>query len=367
MNNQLQATAGQKITEGKAVSKFDAFKNSLTEKKQSIEKVLPAHISYEKFHSVVLTACMQNNDLLGADRPSMMLACVKAASDGLMPDGRDAALVIFNSKIGKDGSGKDVWGKKVQYLPMYAGILKKCRQSNEISYVSANIVYTNDRFSYRPSQENPIDHEVIDGNDRGEFYAAYAVARLKDGSMCYEVMYKKDIEKVRKTSKSGDKNGEPTGIWAAWYEEMAKKTVFRRLSKWLPQSTDKEGNEIRLFDNDDSLDVIDHEPAESYNEDGEIAQTTLQQPDLKEVAKKAKQKKEGTPLIEDKTQETVSAVFPENLKSFIEGVALHEDLYEAVTNDFADDLAAYKISNPTEFNALDIKIKSKLKELESKL
>ncbi|EUC94081.1 recombinase RecT, partial [Providencia alcalifaciens] len=47
----------------------------------------------------------------------------------------------------------------------------------------------------------------------------------------FEVMTYNQIEKVRNSSKAG-KNGP----WATHWEEMAKKTVIRRLFKYLPVS-----------------------------------------------------------------------------------------------------------------------------------
>ena len=51
-----------------------------------------------------------------------------------------------------------------------------------------------------------------------------------------------------------DKDGKPIegAPWTAWYEEMAKKTVFRRLAKWLPQQI-----EIDSFVHDRTMDIVE--------------------------------------------------------------------------------------------------------------
>lgn len=49
--------------------------------------------------------------------------------------------------------------------------------------------------------------------------------------MQFEVMSRAEIEKVRKASKAGN-----SGPWSNHWEEMAKKTVIRRLFKYLPVS-----------------------------------------------------------------------------------------------------------------------------------
>jgi len=60
--------------------------------------VLPKHIPVERFGRVVLTAVQTNPDLLNVERRSLWNACMKAAQDGLLPDGRLGALVVFKDK-----------------------------------------------------------------------------------------------------------------------------------------------------------------------------------------------------------------------------------------------------------------------------
>jgi recombinational DNA repair protein RecT len=67
--------------------------------------------------------------------------------------------------------------------------------------------------------------------DRGPLKFVYSVAKLKDGGIQFEVMSRAEIEKVRAQSKAGS-----SGPWVNHFEEMAKKTVIRRLFKYLPVS-----------------------------------------------------------------------------------------------------------------------------------
>jgi recombination protein RecT len=117
--------------------------------------------------------------------------------------------------------------------------------------------------------EERITHKPYIGiEDRGEIIAAYCIAKLKDGTVFREVMTRQEIDKVRRSSKAGamsendvkyakDKEakvGDPKGIWKDWYEEMARKTVFRRCAKWLPQAIELVEN---AFSNDDSMAVME--------------------------------------------------------------------------------------------------------------
>lgn len=219
--------------------------------------VLPAHITPEKLQRTILTAVQSDPDLLYADRQSLMTACMKAAQDGLLPDKREAALVIFSTRVRQDNEWVSV--KLVQYLPMVYGLRKKILQSDEISTLETNVVYRaeleREAFIYEAGTEATLRHRpLLDLTDEettdDQIVAAYSVAVMKDGSKSFEVMRRSEINKVRQTSQTGavgrtvkwgaDKGKviEPKGPWVDWFGEMARKTVMRRHSKTLPMSGD---------------------------------------------------------------------------------------------------------------------------------
>lgn len=183
------------------------------------EAVLPPQIPTERFVRTAITAIGMQPDLLRTDRRSLMGACMKAAQDGLLPDGREAALVIFKGKA--------------QYLPMVAGLLKKARQSGQISSISAHVVYQHDQFDYELGDNERIHHKPMITGERGRPIAVYAIARTTDGGAYREVMSVAQVEKVRASSRAAN-----AGPWSTWWDEMARKTVIRRLAKYMPSSTD---------------------------------------------------------------------------------------------------------------------------------
>lgn len=192
-----------------------------------IKKMLPPTIPSDKFIRTVQTALTLNPDLAEADKNSVLTSCMKAAADGLVLDGREAALVTFNKKQ-KDGS----WKKQAQYMPMVAGIVKRVRNSGEVSYLAAHIRHKNDTWKRSLGLDPNLIHEPDDDNP-GEAVGVYAVCKFKDGSVDYEYMSKAEVEAIRKRSKSAT-----SGPWVTDWEEMAKKTVIRRLSKRLPVDSD---------------------------------------------------------------------------------------------------------------------------------
>jgi len=323
---------GEEVTKGKTYTPHEQLKFQMESRKDQFMSCLPANVTFARFQAAVMTAVISNPELLRADRVSLMLAAIKCASDGLVPDNREAAFVIFNAKLGEDAQGKAIWGSRVQYMPMMHGLVKKILRAGFVVSVTAEIVYEIDRrlgtFKDYRGDRNEIVHEPYYGaEERGPIIAAYCIAVMRDGTKAKMVMPYVDIEKVRKVSKSGSMNdydvkkspgskvGDPKGIWKDWPEEMAKKTVFRRLSKWLPQSAEEID---RLFENDDTIDALgfDDEAAPTVGDkpltateraaasaDAEAADKPPQiehdkQPDLKDVlAQKGFEKPQPEPVI----------------------------------------------------------------------
>lgn len=202
---------------------MEALRQTLIRMESEFRAALPPQIPVDKFLRTTVTAIQMQPALLEADRRSLLGACMKAAQDGLLLDGREAAAVIFGGK----------GGARVQYMPMLGGLLKKLRNSGELASIAAHVVYDTDQFTYELGDNESITHKPSLGSSRGKPIAAYAIARTKDGAIYREVMSLYDIEKVRNVSRAKD-----SGPWTQWWDEMAKKTVIRRLCKRLPSSAD---------------------------------------------------------------------------------------------------------------------------------
>ena len=123
-------------------------KNDIQQQEAELRKMLPPSIPSDKFVRTVQTAITLNPDLAEADKNSVLVACMKAASDGLVLDGREAALTIYNTKQ-KDGTFK----KMAQYIPMVAGIIKRVRNSGEVARLNAFVVHENDKLMVNREEE----------------------------------------------------------------------------------------------------------------------------------------------------------------------------------------------------------------------
>lgn len=200
------------------VTVINEVRSAITKMAPEFKAALPAHVTVERFQRVTMTAIQNAPDLLNADRRSLYNAAMRAAQDGLLPDGREGAIVTF--------------GGKAQWMPMVAGIMKKIRNSGEISTWSVQAVYENDTFDYQLGDDEHITHKPALRN-RGAIIGAYSIVTMKDGEKSREFMDVDQIEAIRKRSRSGN-----AGPWKTDFDEMAKKTVVRRHSKRLPMSTD---------------------------------------------------------------------------------------------------------------------------------
>jgi recombination protein RecT len=202
--------------------------------REQIKMALPSHIPAERFERVCLTAVQQNPDLLNpqkVERRSLFGALVRAAQDGLLPDGREGAIVPFRGKA--------------QWMPMVAGIMKKVRNSGEIASWEASAVYEKDQFQRLLGDDQRIYHEPFEDGDPGEVVGAYSIVTFKDGTKSRDYMPRWRIERAREQNPIG-KN---SLMWTKFYDEGAVKTVIRHHSKRLPMSTDVEA----IFERDETM------------------------------------------------------------------------------------------------------------------
>lgn len=240
------------------------FEGQISNVAQQLSMSLPSHISVDKFQRTLMAAVKADPELLKADRASLINACEKAALDGLLPDKREAALVIFVRNY-KDGAGNWQKAREVAYMPMIYGLRKKILQSGEIADITAMVVYRREmeegRFIYEEGTEAMLRHKPMfdltaEDTTDDKIIAAYSMATFKDGTKSYKVLRRFEIDRVRECSQTGatkDKKGKPrnpSGPWVDFYPEMAKKTAVRAHSKMLPMSgdliIDVEGSEHEL-------------------------------------------------------------------------------------------------------------------------
>lgn len=238
--------------------------------KKQFALALPKHMTADRFTRVALTEMRKVPKLMESDPGSFMGAIMQCAQLGIEPGGAlgHAYLLPFeNRRTGKT---------EVQFILGYKGMIDLARRSGQIVSIEARAVYESDTFSVSFGLHPDLQHEPDwEAEDRGELRAVYAVAKLQGGGVQFEVMGRKEIERIRNESqgyKTAERFGKSNTPWHTHFDEMARKTVLRRLFKYLPvsieyvEAQDREDRDTRLADIE-----IDATPVQTVDMDtGEV-------------------------------------------------------------------------------------------------
>jgi recombination protein RecT len=201
--------------------------NLLQKLQPQLLKALPKHLSPDRMTRIALTELRKIPKLATCDPMSFCGAIMMCAQLGLEPGGALGHIYL----IPFDNRKKNI--TEVQVIMGYRGMIELARRSGQIVSLAAHEVYENDTFEFEYGLQEKLRH-VPSLSDRGKLVAVYAVAHFVGGGHQIEVMSKPDVDKVRARSKTSG-----SGPWVTDYEEMAKKTVLRKLFKYLPVSIEK--------------------------------------------------------------------------------------------------------------------------------
>ena len=175
-------------------------------------------VTVAKFKSVAMTAIVRDPDLMEADRTSLLTACVDCARAGLLPDKKEAVLVVRNNKKKvidpTTGGRKEVWVKEVKYMPMVRGLYKLANGAGNVRRIRAHLVHAGDEFHYGYGLAPFCEHLPASGK-RGLPTHVYAIAALADGSFDLEVMTIDEVNEVRQRSKQPKGSAWGAGRYAA--------------------------------------------------------------------------------------------------------------------------------------------------------
>lgn len=222
MSNLIQKqTTEMKATEQKTMQQY------IKSMEGEIAKALPSVITPERFTRIVLSAISVNPKLGQCTPRSFLGAMMTSAQLGLevnTPLGQAYVLPYMNK------------GElEAQFQLGYKGLIDLAYRSGEVEVIQAHIVYANDEFTCEYGLEPKLTHKPAD-KDRGEPIKVYAVFKTKSGGYGFEVMSMEDVRKhAAKYSKAYGSSFSP---WKTSFEEMAKKTVLKRVLKYAPLKSD---------------------------------------------------------------------------------------------------------------------------------
>lgn len=207
----------------------------LTRHKEQIQLSIPkgTKLTAEKIISVLMNATGRNESLLKCTPISIVRAVKQAAELGLEIAGPlgEAYLVPFKRRW-KDEHGNWREQSEAQFIMGYRGIIALATRTRAVKTISARVVHENDVFDVNLAEETIVHKPNL--KNPGGVCAAYAIAVLGEGLKKVEVMSVDQLEEIRKRSKTyDDQTGISDGPWRTDYEEMCRKTVVRRLGKYL--------------------------------------------------------------------------------------------------------------------------------------
>ena len=248
---------------GTAVAPFQQFKTEFQVAMPQLAQLLPTHVKPEKFQAVVMGVVTANPDLLTVDRRSLFKACRDAAELGLSLNpalGEADILKQYDKRAG---------GYVARFSPRYGGLMKLARQSGQLRTIYAHTVREKDVFEMDLGMEKNLKHKPTHG-DRGELVGAYCVWVMTDGTKDFEYMDKSQVLAIRARSSAKTKDGTVVGPWVTDEEEMWRKTVVRRASKYWPRSAEVE----RMAS---ALNELDSETLEGTPVEGAVDVTTWEE------------------------------------------------------------------------------------------
>lgn len=232
------AATGQSVTTASA-EQPKSIAGLLTDPriKQQMALALPRHVTADRLARIALTEVRKVPKLAQCDQTSFLGAIMQCAALGLEPGGAlgHCYLIPFENRRANR--------VEVQFIVGYRGMIDLARRSGQILSIEARAVYEADHFEVELGLDSRIVHRPDwTKANRGALTFVYAVAKLKDGGTQFDVMSRAEIEAIRDKSqgytvaKRYAKDGQINSPWASNFEEMAKKTVIRRLFKYLPVS-----------------------------------------------------------------------------------------------------------------------------------
>lgn len=264
----MTTTNGQQNVQAmqrRAPDKVQVIASQLDRLKGQLQAALPKHLTPERVTRVFLTTLRQSPALMRCSPASLFGAMFQASQLGLeIGNGLGHAYLV-------------PYKTEATLVIGYKGLIDLARRSGQISTIRAHEVRKGDKFTYRLGLSEDIVHEPGETRDMGDdgITHVYAVAKLKDGGVQFEVMTRQEIESVRKRSRASK-----DGPWVTDYAMMARKTVLRRLCKLLPASIEMataialdeqaDANLSQVFDVDMPAELAADATPEHDQETGEV-------------------------------------------------------------------------------------------------
>lgn len=195
--------------------------------KGEIARALPSHLNGDRMARIALTSFRSNPKLGQCDPRSVFAAIIVASQLGLEPGVMGQCYLI-------------PYKNECQLQIGYQGLIDLVRRTGKVKRIEAHVVHERDKFTYRAGLTPVLEHEPCLEGDPGPARLAYAVAEFTDGGFHVEVMTGHQIEAIRDRSQNviNAKKYQKKTPWDTDPDEMWRKTLIRRICKYLPKSAE---------------------------------------------------------------------------------------------------------------------------------
>lgn len=289
-------------------ARVDAFKAGVLtpERRNELARVLPAHVSPDRFERNLTYALMQNPKLLGMEPALVFQEVAKVTALGFLLDPQLGEAYIINAWNGA------VRSEVPQARVGFRGLMKLARQSGDVGTIYASEVCQHDEFQETRGDNKRLIHKPDTFGPRGPIIGYYSHVTFASGATDFETMTLEDVHRIRDRSdgwKAFRDNKIQSTPWSTDEVEMAKKTAIRRLCKRLPQSPEM-SEALRIEDDAEHSGMRDVTPrtrliAPSLSEGQRRAALAHQPQETAEVDARPEPEREKVPV--EQAQQTDDA------------------------------------------------------------
>lgn len=182
-------------------------------KRDIIIKGLTSDISPDKFMATCYNLLLINPDVAKCDKMTVLNAVNRSAQMGLSPDPIRGEAYFIPRK------------NACTFQIGYKGLIKMAIASGAIKMIQCFAVHENEHLVMRAGEKPDY---IISRGEKGELEGFLCLAKMNENDWDFEYMTVAEINRIRDNFKATDY------VWSKNYNEMAKKTVIKRLLKRIP-------------------------------------------------------------------------------------------------------------------------------------
>lgn len=235
------------------------FSESLLDNLVKVENALPKDFNKDRFVQNCLTVMNEKPELAKVNKNQVISGLLKGAYLGLDFARKECYLIPY--------------GNSVNFQTDYKGEIKFVKRYSirPIMDIYAKVVREGDMFEEQIKDgKQTISFKPIPFN-KGDIVGVFAAVLYKDGGMEYETMTTEDVNNVRANYSKASQSK----AWKCSWDEMAKKTVLRRLCKHIEtdfesveamkaweEGSDSDINTVKVEKSDELVDAFSGEVVE---------------------------------------------------------------------------------------------------------